>query len=198
MIAEQRAAVQAAIAQTTAEVQMQDARIEQIRHQLVADVVQPAEAKKQEDVANAKAHAIGIVEQGKATAQVLKDLAKTYRGSGSSGRDVLLMQKLVPVLEQVAGTIGRLQVDRLTVIGENGNGSSGSGSLAGSLVKATEEIKAATGIDVTGVLRERLGTGESGAQAGESERAPGGVWTKPPARTQQHSAPPPPLPSKGS
>lgn len=159
MIMEQRAAVLAAIAQARAELDMQDARIEQVRHQLVADVVQPAHANTQQAVAKAKAHAVGIVEQGKATSQVLKDLAKTYRRSGDSGRDVLLMQKLIPVLEQVAGTIGRLRVDRLTVISPTASGADG-GSLAGQLVKTGEEIKAATGIDVAGVLRDKLGTGQ--------------------------------------
>ena len=84
MIAEQQATVQAAIAQANAEVQMQEARIEQVRHQLIADIVQPAEAEKQKQIARAKANAVKIVEQGKATANVLKDLSKAYRSGGAS------------------------------------------------------------------------------------------------------------------
>ncbi len=163
LIAEQQAAVQAMLAQTHAEIEMQIARLDQIKFQLTADVIRPAEASRDEAIAQAKASAISIVEQGKATAGVLKDLAATYRGQGTAGRDVLLMQKLVPVLKQVAGTIGELKVDRLTLIGKGGNtgngDGNGDGSLAGKIVSATEQIKAATGIDVTGVLKSKVGTG---------------------------------------
>ncbi|MEM6954315.1 MAG: SPFH domain-containing protein, partial [Myxococcota bacterium] len=120
LIAEEQAEVQALLAQSQAEINVQDARIQQVQLQLQADVVRPAEAARDEAVAAAKADAAKIIEQGKATAQVLADLATSYRGQGEAGRDVLLMQKLVPVLQQVSGTIGQLRVDRLTVIGQNG------------------------------------------------------------------------------
>ena len=158
LIAEELASVQAAMAQSAAEVQLQEARSEQVELQLIADVVRPAEARRDQQIAAAKADAIKIVEQGKATAQVLHDLAAQYRGQGAAGRDVLLMQKLVPVLRQVAGTIGSLKVDRLTVIGHD-ESASGQGSLAGKLVNTNEQVKAATGIDVAGVFKSKLGSG---------------------------------------
>ena len=147
LIAEERATVQAMVAQSQAELDLQDARIDQVKLQLQADVVRPAEAQRDQMIA---------------TADVLRDLAAQYRGQGAAGRDVLLMQKLVPVLKQVAGTIGQLKVDRLTVIGAGGgNGASnGDGSLAGRLVSTNEQIKAATGVDVAGVLRQKVGDGE--------------------------------------
>ena len=156
VIAEQIAAVQALKAQASAEVQMQEARIEQIRLQLRADVIQPAEARKDAAVAQAKADAVRIVEQGKATAKVLTDLAQTYRQGGSSSRDVLLMQKLVPLLTQLTGTIGELHVDRLTVIG-GGTDASGNGGLGRTLLTANEQVKAAVGVDLAGALRDKLG-----------------------------------------
>ncbi len=159
LIAEEQAAVQADLAQSQAELALQDARIEQVRLQLQADVVRPAEARRDQQIAVAKADAVKIVEQGKATAKVLRDLAASYRGQGAAGRDVLLMQKLVPVLQQVAGTIGQLRVDRLTVIGNGGANGEGE-SLAGKLVSTNEQIKAATGVDVAGVLRQKVGTPE--------------------------------------
>jgi len=158
MIAEQKAEVQAAIAQASAETETQTARIEQVRLQLQADVIKPAEARVQQQWAQAKADAAKIVEQGKATAKVLSDLATTYRAAGDSGRDVLLMQKLVPLLGEISGTIGDLRVRRLTVIGK-GTGSNGDGeALATKLLNTSEQIKAATGIDVPAVLRDRLGS----------------------------------------
>lgn len=161
LIAEEKATVQAMLAQSEAELGLQDARIDKVKAQLQADVVRPAEAQRDQMIARAKADAVQIIEQGKATADVLRDLAAQYRGQGPQGRDVLLMQKLVPVLKQVAGTIGQLKVDRLTVIGSGGGaGPNGDGSLAGKLVSTNEQIKAATGVDVAGVLRQKVGDGQ--------------------------------------
>lgn len=154
VIAEQMAQVQAMVAQTQAEVAMQEARMEQVRLQLRADVIQPAEARKDAAVAKAKADATKIVEQGKATAKVLTDLAATYRASGTSGRDVLLMQKLVPLLETVSSTIGKVHIDRVTVIGK---GAGDAGSLAGNIAGANEQFRAATGVDLAGALKRKLG-----------------------------------------
>ncbi len=173
LIQEQRSEVQALIAQANAELEMQGARIEQVKLQLQADKIKPAEAKKEEAVARARAEAAKVIEEGKATAQVLSDLAGSYGGSDGAGREVLLMQKLVPLLGTVGETIGELNVDRLTLIGAGENGDSSGKSLAAQLVTASEQIKAATGIDMTETLRERLG-----AQA--SDRSGGAKGAPPP------------------
>lgn len=157
MIAEQQAEVQAQIAQTQAEMQMQEARIEQVKLQLEADMIQPAEAQRQQAEQLAKAEAAKIVEQGKATATVLKNLAVTYRATGTAGRDVLLMQKLVPVMQQVLQSMNDVKIDRLTVIGSAGGAGAGSGgSLASQLVTTSEQIKAATGLDVPQMIKDRF------------------------------------------
>lgn len=155
MIAEEQAEVLAAISQSRAEIGMQQARIEQVRRRLQADVLEPAEAGRKRAEQDAKADAAKIIEQGRATAEVLSHLAKTYRGSGASGRDVLLMQKLVPLLRSVSSTIGDLHVDKLTVIGTNGH--DGGGDLATSLVRMNEQVKAATGVDVPAMLKSKFG-----------------------------------------
>ncbi len=165
LIAEQRAEVTAAISQARAEIGMQQARIGQIRRRLQADVLEPAEAARKRAEQEAKAEAAKIVEQGRATAEVLSNLAHTYRGSGQNGRDVLLMQKLVPLLRSVSGTIGELHVDKLTVIG---HGDSGQTDLATSLVRTNEQVKAAIGVDVPAMLKSRFGgAGDGRPGAGE-------------------------------
>jgi flotillin len=159
MIAEQRAEVQAAISQARAEVGMQQARIEQVRRRMQADVLEPAEAARKQAEIDAAADAAKIVEQGRATAEVLTNLARTYRSSGQNARDVLLMQKLVPLLRSVSSTIGELHVDKLTVIG--GGGDSSGADLATGLVRANEQLKAATGVDVPAMLKSRFGAPEA-------------------------------------
>jgi flotillin len=156
MIAQQLGEVQALVAQANAEVDTQQARIEMVRLQLDADVLQPAEAARRESEENAKGEAAKIVEQGRATAKVLTDIAERYNTSGRAGRDILLMQKLVPLMAKISHSMGDLKVDQLTVLGKGG--SSDDGDLAGKLVTYGEQIKAATGIDVPALLRQKLGS----------------------------------------
>ena len=156
MIAQQLGEVQALVAQANAEVGTQDARIEQVRLQLDADVLQPAQAACREAEENAKGDAAAIVEQGRATAKVLTDIAERYNSSGTAGRDILLMQKLVPLMSKVGQSMGNLKVDRLTVLGKGGSGTDGD-ELAGKLITYSEQIKAATGIDVPALVKGKLG-----------------------------------------
>lgn len=158
MIAEQRAEVQANIAQASAEAQLQLARIEQVKLQLLAEVVQPAEAQRRFAEEAAKGAAARIIEQGRATASVLASLAKQYQQSGPAGRDVLLMQKLIPLLGRLTAPLSELRVNRLTVIGPSpeGQSSDGGAPLATKLLGASEQIKAATGIDVPRLLRDKF------------------------------------------
>jgi flotillin len=155
LIAHQQAEVQAMIAQASAEVGMQDARIEQVRRQLQADIIAPADAARRKAEEDAKGHAARIIEQGRATAGVLTQIAQTYRQGGAAARDVLLMQKLVPLFHSLASTIGELKVDRLTIL-PHGTGSEGQ-PLGARLVDASEQIKAATGLDVPKSLRDAFG-----------------------------------------
>ncbi len=177
MIAEQQAEVQALIAQAQAEIQMQDARIEQVKLQLQADVIQPAEARRLQAEQLAKADAAKIIEQGKATASVLKQLALTYRQSGSSGREVLLMQKLLPTIDRVLSSMHQVRIDRLTVL-SSGNGAGT--SLASQVVGASEQIKAVTGIDVPQLVKSRFPT--SPPPAPHAPAPPPAPGTAPPRR----------------
>ncbi|MDD9934333.1 MAG: SPFH domain-containing protein [Myxococcales bacterium] len=155
-IAKERADVHALIVEAQAQVQMQLARIEQVRRQLDADVLQPALATKRKAEEHAKAEAAKVIQSGRATAQVLKDLAAGYAQSGAAGRDALLMQKLLPVTEKLA-QIGGLKVDRVTLLGTARGDAGASGpELAGKLVSANEQIKAVTGVDLGAVAKQRL------------------------------------------
>ena len=68
------------------------------------------------------------------------------------------MQKLVPLLDTLAGTIGDLQVDRMTVLGQSDGHQTG--NLAGQLIDYREQIRAATGIDVVELLPKGLASSE--------------------------------------
>ncbi|TPV94320.1 MAG: flotillin family protein [Myxococcales bacterium FL481] len=171
-IAQEQADVQALVAQAKAEVAMQSARIEQTQLQLQADVLEPAEAARRQSQERAKGEAAQIIEQGRATAEALRELGRTYNEHGSTGREVLLMQKLLPLVRQISGSIGQLRVDRLAVLGAGRPEDGGGAGLAASLVDYAEQIKAATGVDVNQLLARLARPDANGRHAAVSPPNP--------------------------
>jgi flotillin len=149
LIAEAQGQVAAQIAQVNAEIERQKARALQVKRQLEADVVQPAEASRRAKEEAARADASRILERGKAEAAALKALVETYKKAGPDARRVLALQKILPLAPQIAGAFSPLAVGRVTVLpATDGNGS----DLARAAIGANAQIKAATGVD----LVERL------------------------------------------
>jgi flotillin len=150
MISEARGQVLAQVAEAKAQLLAWDARIEQTRRKLAADVVAPAQAEKQKLEAQAKGQAASILAHGEAAASVLVRLGEAYKTSGTAARDALLLQKLSPIFESLTSTLKDIKIARLTVLGGTGQGAS---ALGATVITATEQIRAATGVDVMRGLR---------------------------------------------
>jgi len=157
VIAEVRGQVQAQVAEAKAQLKAWEARVEQVRRKLEADVVAPADAQRQKMEAQAKAQAAQVIAQGRAAATAVTALSEAYKASGVNGRDALLLQKLVPVFDQLAGTLRDIKVDRLVVLGAR---SGGGDTTARALVTANEQVRAVTGVDLVAAARGRLGSAE--------------------------------------
>jgi flotillin len=155
VVAEARGEVAAKLARARAELDVQKARVEQVRRQLQADVLEPARAQKTAAEAQAKGDAANIVEQGRATAAAMQEIATSWRRVGENARQVFLMQKVDQLMRIVMSAAGDLKVDRLTVLGASGGGAAGP-DLAAKLIGLSEQLKAATGVDVVSTLRDRL------------------------------------------
>ncbi|HEY3815580.1 MAG TPA: SPFH domain-containing protein [Polyangiaceae bacterium] len=154
VIAEVRGEVQAQVAEAGAQLKAWTARVEQVRRKLEADVVAPADAQRQKAEAQAKGQASQVVAQGRAAAAAMTALSEAYRASGARGRDALLLQKLLPVFDQLAGTLRAIQVDRMVVLGSAGAG--GGTSALRSIITANEQVRAATGVDLMATAKGRL------------------------------------------
>ena len=162
LVAEAQGQVASLLARAEGELDVQKARVEQVRRQLAADVLEPARARKAAAEADAKGAASQIVEQGRATAEAMTQIAATWREVGPSSRNIFLMQKVADLTRIVMGTVKTLKIDKLTVLGGIGGivGSTASGGnglgapeLTGRLIAANEHIKAATGVDLAAALR---------------------------------------------
>ncbi|MGZ3451513.1 MAG: flotillin family protein [Polyangiales bacterium] len=150
LIAEAQAEVSARVAQVNAEIERQKARAPQVKRQLEADVVQPAEAARRAQEEAARADAATVLERGKAQAAALRALVETYRKAGPDARRVLALQTLLPLASQLAGVGSPLTIGRITVLPSgNGDGS----AVARGAIGANAQIKAATGVDVVGTIQ---------------------------------------------
>ncbi|HMS54532.1 MAG TPA: SPFH domain-containing protein [Fimbriimonadaceae bacterium] len=153
LIAEEMATVAAQVAQAKAEVDVQNARIEQIRSKLQADVIQPAKAAAEATENQAKANVAAIIEDGKARAEALRAIAQTWKEAGPSAKQIMLLQRLDPIMKAITQTVAETKVEKLTMIG--GDGASGPAKALPML----EQVKEVFGIDVVEKLKQ-LGSKE--------------------------------------
>jgi flotillin len=153
MIQESRGQVVALIAQAKAEIEKQRARAPQEKRRLEADVVQPALAKQRAAEEDARGLAAETIERGRAEAGSLQKLVEAYRAGGSGARDVLALQNLVPMLPYVAGASHNLVLSSVTILP---TADSAGAELARKAIGAGEQIRAATGVDLT-ALAKKLG-----------------------------------------
>jgi flotillin len=156
MIEEARGQVLALVAQVRADIERQTARALQVERQLQADVIQPYDADRQSLEAAARGDAARIIEMGKAEATALKSLVEEYRRAGPHARDVLAMQQLIPLVDHIAGARRPMKVKKMTVLPGAGSEGGSEPSLARKAISASEQIRAATGVDLADIAK-RLG-----------------------------------------
>ncbi|MCB9558056.1 MAG: flotillin family protein [Deltaproteobacteria bacterium] len=159
LIAEANGQIGAQVVQARAELDMQSARVEQVKRQLEADVIASARAKMQAAISTARGDAAQIIEQGRATVAVLRQLTAAYLQAGSDAREVFLLQKLDGLVDTLSRTVESVAIDKVTVLGLQNGGS----SMAPQLISANEQLKAALGVDVLGALQRRVDNNADGS-----------------------------------
>ena len=159
LVAEAKGEVASKQARAEADVDVQKARVEQVRRQLQAYLLEPARARKAAAEASAKGAASKIIEQGRATAAAMQDIAVAWHDVGDNARNVFLLQKVDGLMKQVMQTVSGLKVEKLTVLGGIGGAGGGGGDMTGKVIAASEQLKAATGVDLLGAVRDRMAGG---------------------------------------
>ncbi len=153
LVAEAESDVGTEIARTQADVAVQKERIKQVEQQLQADVVAPAESQCQQSIAKAKGNAAQIIEEGRAQAEGLEQLAQSWKAAGPNAKEVFLFPKLDVLLKAISAGFPDVDVQNVTVIdsSQSSNGILQNASLI-------EQLRQATGIDVTDLVN-RFGGG---------------------------------------
>lgn len=187
-VAEQQGEVAALLTKAKAELGLQTARVEQARFQLEAEVVTPARKDCEARIAHARGDAAPILENGRARAEALRDLARQWQQAGTSAKDVFLLQRLDTILPTFLDSIRKIRVTDLTML--QGGPNAGGASQAVGMVKALE----ASGIDIPGILNRLSGAPEPREPREPRERASAPTLAAPPKTLTAPPAPPRPQP----
>jgi flotillin len=134
---------------------VQRARLAQVRYQLIADKVKPAEAKKAQMIAQARGAASKIIEDGKATATAIRSLGETWAKAGDSARQIFVAQKLQGLVATMMSTVGEIPIDKVTVIDKElaANGS----NFAVKAAITSEQLKQLLGVDIAAAVQRYAG-----------------------------------------
>ncbi len=167
VVAEEEAAVAALVAQAEAEINVQKARIEQVRRRLEADVIAPAKAECEAVELAARAEVAPIIEDGRARAEALVKLAESWTSAGQQAREIFLIQKIEPIIRQLTETISETRIEKVTVI-DQPSGGGGKGMTPQNLLALNEQIKEVFGVDLADKIAS-IGSG-SNSNSSSSER----------------------------
>jgi flotillin len=177
--AENRGRVEALVARARADLDVQRARIDQVKLQLLADVVQPAEAEMEASIRKARGDAARIAESGRAVADGLQSLVEQWQKAGPSAREIILLQKLDGVLATLLRSVEGIHINRFAMVGGGAKtlgDDEGRPPLALGLMRNLEELKSGTGFDLAGGLASLTGqssksdSGVSRASEREAEK----------------------------
>ena len=173
---EEEAAVAGDIARARAEQELEQQRIKLERRRLEADVVTPARANLESKQLQAQADAAKIVEDGKAQVDVFRRLTDQYQLAGEDGQRIFVLNMLPELVDKIVSTVNNVSIDRVAVVDGGNNGGQGGipalvAQLPAAVVSLSEQIEAATGIDILSSMRSD-NDGESDDESSPSQLPP--------------------------
>ncbi len=155
---EEEAEVAGDLARAVAEQELEQQRIELERRRLEADVVTPARANLESKQLEAQADAAKIIEDGKAQVDVFRRLTDQYQLAGDDGQRIFVLNMLPELVDKIVSTVNNVSIDRVAVVDGGNNDNSGGipalvSQLPAAVVSLSEQIEAATGVDILSSMR---------------------------------------------
>ena len=159
IIKEKEAQVAGEKAQAKYEQEMEEERILLQKKRLMADVIEPAKAKREAAELEAKGESAKIIADGEARVFVLNQLIQAYISADGNGDKVMMLNMLPQLTEMMANTVKDVNIDKFTVV-DSGNGSGGSlqkivSQFPGSVVSLMESLEGATGVDILSAFKKK-------------------------------------------
>jgi flotillin len=174
---EEARAEQAGIAaQASAEQALQAVRRDLEALRLQADVVVPADARREAAELDAAGAAAPIAENGRASAESLRLVADAWKAAGPSAPDMFLINKLEELTWVVVEAVGQIQLGPVQIV-DSGDGQT-LPRLAAAYPQAVASVLRAladtTGVDVTALL-SAMPTAQAAHAARSDAAAPAGA-----------------------
>lgn len=131
-----------------------------------ADVVVPARADKEASELRAKGAAASILENGNANLSVLDRMIKLYGQAGTDAERIFILNMLPDLIRELAGSVEKIKIDKLAVIDSSrGSGvASAAAQFPEAIIKLTEQIETATGVNILSRLQRPVPQVESPAK----------------------------------
>ena len=152
IIKEKEAEVAGERAQAKFEQFTEDERITLQKKRLMADVIEPARARKVASELEAQGNAAAIIEDGKANILVLQKMIETWHGANGDGEKIFMLNMLPEIIGTLADTVNKVTIDKVSVIDSgdgNGNGVARFiNQLPASVISLSEQIENATGVNI--------------------------------------------------
>ena len=163
VVKEKEAEVAGQLAKVKFEQELETERIELQKQRLMADVIEPAKAKKEALELEAKGEAASIIADGEAHIEVLKKKIDAYLAAQGSGDKVFMLNMLPEIITQLTNVVKEVKIDKMTVIDSGNNGDSTPfnrvvSQLPNSVVSLNEMIENATGIDILSSFKKEQET----------------------------------------
>ncbi|MDT8325685.1 MAG: flotillin, partial [Bacteroidota bacterium] len=150
IIKEKEAEVAGEKARVVFEQEVEAERIELQKKRLSADVIEPARAKKEAMELEAKGDAAKIIENGLANVNILNQMITAYKTAEGDGEKVFILNMLPEIINQLVGTVGKLNIDKISVV-DSGSGKTVGGlmgQLPNAVINLNEIIENATGVNI--------------------------------------------------
>ncbi len=148
-------------AKAVAEQDLEQERIELQKRRLEADVITPAQARKEAMELEAKGRAAKIIEDGNAQVEVFRRLTDQYQLAGDDAQEIFVLNMLPELVAQIVDTVKGVNIDKISVIDSGGQGGSGQGipgvvsQMPAAVISITEQIENATGVNILDALAKR-------------------------------------------
>lgn len=173
IVKEKEAEVAGTKAKVKFEQELEEERIILQKKRLMADVVEPAKAKKEAMELEAKGQAASIVADGEAHIEILRKKIEAYISAQGAGEKIFMLNMLPEIVEQLVTTVKDIKIDKISII-DSGSGTGAPLSkvvnqIPGAVINLAEMLGNATGIDILSSFRDNFAKTEKNVHSADGD-----------------------------
>jgi len=161
IVKEKEAEVAGQKAKVKFEQALEEERIVLQKKRLMADIIEPAKAKKEAMELEAKGKASTILADGEAQINVINQKIAAYLSAQGKGDRVFMLNMLPEIVSQLVSTVKDVKIDKISVIASGGSQATPLSRVVNQIPEAvvnlSEMLENATGIDILSQFKKKTG-----------------------------------------